>query len=49
LWLVGADGQAIGRDVLDKVAEPIEIKGEVRRDGDQLFLQADPSAVRRLP
>jgi hypothetical protein len=49
LWLVGVDGQAIGREVLDKVAEPIEIKGEVRRDGDQLFLQAEPSTFRRLP
>ena len=35
--------------VLDLVAEPVQITGEVERQGDLLFLRADPSTYRRLP
>ncbi len=46
-WLVKESGRPIGTEVLDKVAETIEITGETRKEGDQLFLRADPSTYRR--
>jgi hypothetical protein len=48
LWLTTIDGVAIGREVLDLVAKPIEITGEVTREGDQLYLRADPGKYRLL-
>jgi nitrite reductase/ring-hydroxylating ferredoxin subunit len=48
LLLVGADGASIARDVLDLVAEPVEIDGEVSRVGDRLVLAADPASIRRI-
>lgn len=42
LWLVSLDDTAVGPQVLDLVARPVEITGEVTREGDQLFLRADP-------
>ena len=38
LLLVGSDGSSIGSRILDLVAEPVEIEGEVSRLGDQLVL-----------
>ncbi len=46
LLLVGADGNRVNRDVLEFVAEPVEISGEVVRAGDQLILYADPATYR---
>ncbi len=48
LWLVSTDGKAINKQILDYVAEPIEITGEVTRLGDQLFFKIDPGAIKRL-
>lgn len=48
LLLVGADGASVGSQVLDKVAEPIEITGEVVQQGDILILKSDPTTYRRL-
>jgi hypothetical protein len=48
LLLVGADGAAIGSEVLDFVAEPLEVEGEVLRSGDLWILRADPASFRRL-
>lgn len=48
LLLVSADGQAVNDDVLDKVAEPVEITGEVMQHENLLILHADPSTYRRL-
>lgn len=47
LQLVAADGRAINQDVLAMVAEPVEITGQVRREGNQLYLKADPKTYRR--
>jgi hypothetical protein len=47
--LVGASGEAINRDVLDFVAEPVEIRGRVQQRGEQLVLRASPGSIRRLP
>ena len=46
--LVDGAGGALGRRVLDLVAEPVEIRGRVARHGDLLVLAADPAAIRRL-
>jgi hypothetical protein len=48
LLLVSADGAPVNAEVLDLVAEPVEITGEVLRTGDQLVLRADPATYRRL-
>lgn len=49
LLLVGADGRAVNSEVLEMVAEPLEITGEVVRMGEQWILRADPSGYKRLP
>jgi hypothetical protein len=46
--LVGADGRAIGRELADMAAEPIEVVGTLSRRGDALFLAAEPGAYRRV-
>ena len=48
LLLVGQGGEAINDAVLDYVAEPVSIRGELVRMGDLYLLRADPSTIRRL-
>src|SRR5216684_1153848 len=48
LLLVSADGKPVNKQVLDMVAEPVEITGEVVRQGELLTLRADPATYRRL-
>jgi len=48
LLLVSADGKPVNQQVLNVVAEPVEITGEVERQGDLLVLRADPLAYRRV-
>jgi hypothetical protein len=48
LMLVSADGKPVNQQVLDMVAEPVEITGEVEQQGDLLILRADPATYRRL-
>jgi hypothetical protein len=45
--LVNADGGAVNHQILDWVAEPVEITGHLRRLGDLLVLAADPATYRR--
>jgi hypothetical protein len=45
---VGADGRSINGEILDFVARPIQITGEVERQGQLLILQADPSSFKLL-
>src|ERR1041384_713566 len=40
--LVSADGKPINKQVLDLVAEPVEITGQLERQGDLTILRADP-------
>lgn len=47
LWLVSETGEPVNQQVLDFVAEPIEITGQVKRSGDQLYLYANPQTYRR--
>ncbi|MFN7948122.1 MAG: hypothetical protein U0Z53_22425 [Blastocatellia bacterium] len=49
LLLVSASGQPVNQDILDFVAEPVTITGQVVREGSQLFLRADPQTIRRVP
>ena len=44
LLIVGPEGQAIGEQLLDRVAEPVEVNGRLERRGDQLVLFAAPEA-----
>jgi hypothetical protein len=48
LWLVSEKGEPVNQQVLDFVAEPIEITGQIKRSGDQLYLYANPQTFRRL-
>jgi hypothetical protein len=48
LLLVSADGEAVNKQVLDMVAEPVQITGQVERQGGLLILRAEPSTYRRL-
>jgi len=47
LLLVSADGRPVNRQVLDLVAEPLEITGEVERQGELLILRADPATYHK--
>ena len=43
LLLVGRDGRALNQEILDRVAEPLTITGEVERHDDLLVLRAEPA------
>ena len=49
LLLVGADGQPVNQQVLDLVAEPVQITGDVERQGGLLILRANPKDILRTP
>lgn len=46
--LTGNDGREVGRELLDFVAEPVEIRGRAERHDDMYVLRIDAGAVRRL-
>lgn len=48
LLLVSTEGKPVNQQVLDLVAEPVQITGEVERQGDWLILRADPATYRKL-
>lgn len=48
LLLVSVEGKPVNQEVLDMVAEPVEITGEVDKQGDLLVLRADPRMYRRI-
>ena len=45
--LVSPDGSPVNKRVLKLVAEPVEIAGQVERQGELLILRADPATYRR--
>jgi len=47
LWLVSDTGEPVNQLVLDFVAEPVQITGQVKRSGDQLYLYANPQTIRQ--
>jgi hypothetical protein len=48
LLLVSAEGKPVNQQVLDLIAEPVQITGEVERQGDWLILRADPATYQRV-
>lgn len=48
LLLVSAEGKPVNKQVLEMIAEPVEITGEVERQGELLILRADPAMYRKL-
>jgi hypothetical protein len=48
LLLVAADGKPVNKQILDFIAEPVEITGQVERQGQLLILRADPATYRKL-
>jgi hypothetical protein len=48
ILLADGQGQPIGRELLDVIAEPIEVTGRLERHLGQLFLFADRSSYRRI-
>ena len=48
MLLVGEDGSSVKNQVLDIVAEPVEITGTVTQRGDVLIMKASPTTYRRL-
>ncbi|MFT4977045.1 MAG: hypothetical protein ACI8S6_002950 [Myxococcota bacterium] len=47
LLLVGPQGEAINGDVLEYVAEPVQVTGRVERSRDMWLLRADPASIQR--
>ena len=48
LLLVSAEGKPVNKEVLAIVAEPVQITGEVERQGELLILRADPATYQRV-
>ena len=48
LLLVSRTGRPVNQEVLNFVAEPVQITGEVLRQGGLLILRADPASYRRI-
>lgn len=48
LLLVSTDGSPINKQVLEMVAEPVQITGHVIRQGDLRILRADPATFQRV-
>ena len=46
--LVGPDGSPINQEILDYVAEPVEINGSLKQAGDRNVVYLDPADIRRL-
>ncbi|MFN0112627.1 MAG: hypothetical protein ACKVZH_27535 [Blastocatellia bacterium] len=49
LWLMSEKSEPVNQQVLDFVAEPVEITGQISRIGDQLYFKASPATYKRLP
>lgn len=48
LMLVGADGEAIGPQLLDRIAEPVEVTGALERAQDLWILKTSSTSIIRL-
>ena len=46
--LVSANGSPVNQQILDMVAEPVRITGDVVEQGSLKILRADPSTYRRV-
>jgi hypothetical protein len=48
LLLVSRDGRPVNRQVLEMVAEPVRITGELARQGELMVLRSDPATYERI-
>jgi len=48
LWLVGGDGAPLGRELVDLVAEPVAVAGELVRFGARAVLVTERAKIRRV-
>lgn len=48
LQLVSSKGEPVNQEVLDLVAEPVVITGQVLQAGEQLIFKADPKTYKRV-
>ena len=48
LLVVGGDGRAINREILDLVAEPVEVRGRISRIEGLLVLWVEPGDISKL-
>lgn len=48
LQLVSSKGESVNQEVLDLVAEPVAITGQVWQAGEQLLFKADPKTYKRV-
>lgn len=48
LWLLSEKNEPVNKEILDYVAEPIEVSGEVSRIDNQLFFKINPAQIKRL-
>ena len=48
IFLTGSGGRAINAEVLDYVAEPVRLMGELKRLDGKLVLEAEPAEIQRL-
>jgi len=48
LWLVARDGRPLGRELLELLAEPVEVAGELVTVGGRALLVTERAAFRRL-
>jgi hypothetical protein len=47
-WLLGEKGQSVNQEILQHVAEPVEIKGRLKKSDDIEFLYAAPADIRKI-
>jgi hypothetical protein len=48
LFLLGTDGRKLNAEILDHVAEPLEIHGQVIRSGEILILKSEPATFEEI-
>ncbi len=46
--LTGSNGEAINDQILDKVAEPVRVRGQIETRGEVITLKTDPATIERV-
>jgi hypothetical protein len=47
LWMTGARGEQLSKQILDYIAEPVRVNGRLARQGNLTYFRIDPSSLRR--
>ena len=45
---VSREGKPVNKEVLEFVAEPVQVSGKLERDGELLVLRIDPGTIQRV-